>query len=129
MVEEKAICTLPFNGNADNWQEWKLKFLAKAQAGGYKKILTGETVVPPESNLLTEDKAKVVKLNYKAYDALALACEGVAFGSVESAMTETLTDGDAHLAWTNLLERYEPTTKMSMVQLKKDFTTKQKRQH
>jgi hypothetical protein len=124
MVEEKAIRTLPFDGNADKWRKWKLKFLAKARAGGYKKILTGETVVPPDTGVVTDDDIKVIELNYKAYDALALACEGVAFGAIESAVTAGLSDGDAHLAWTNLLERYELTTKMSLVQLKRDFTTK-----
>ena len=122
MAEEKTIRTLPFDGNVDNWREWKVKFLAKARHGGYKQILTGEDVVPDETDPgLTQAQKDKIELNYKAYDALVLACEGVAFGCVESAVTDRLKDGCAALAWKQLNERYEPKTQMSLVLLKKEF--------
>ena len=42
MSEEKAICTIIFDGLVANWRVWKPKFLAKANSQGYRKKLDGE---------------------------------------------------------------------------------------
>jgi gag-polypeptide of LTR copia-type len=60
-------------------------------------------------------------LNVQAYSALCISCEGSAFGIVERAATPRLPNGDTALAWKSLCEKYEPTTQMSLVILKKQF--------
>ena len=124
MSEEKAIRVISFDGKIENWRVWKLKFLAKATHGGYKGAIDGTFVIPDESDALDPDDVEATrnrKANFLAYTALCLSCEGLAFGCVEKAQTTALPSGDAALAWKNLCAKYEPTTQMSLVSLKKEF--------
>jgi hypothetical protein len=61
--------------------------------------------------------------NNNAYSELISCCEDeVSFSIVDAAITDALPSGDARLAWKNLVARYEPTTSVTLVQLKKEFT-------
>jgi hypothetical protein len=63
--------------------------------------------------------------NNNAYSELISCCEDeVSFSIVDAAVTDALPSGDARLAWKNLVARYEPTTSVTLVQLKKEFTWK-----
>ena len=57
-----------------------------------------------------------------AYAELLIACEeNVCFGIVNSSRSEQLPEGDARLAWSNLVSKFEPNTKANLIQMKKEF--------
>jgi hypothetical protein len=59
-----------------------------------------------------------------AYGLLVLACQvEISFGAVEEAQKEDLPDGDAALAWKNLLAIYQPDTVSNKFQLLREFTS------
>jgi hypothetical protein len=60
-------------------------------------------------------------MNANMYAALCLLCNGAAFGCAKRAIMNNLTNGDGKLAWTNLCDKYEPKTQLSMVSLKKEY--------
>ena len=117
---------LPDSPPAD-WRTWKFKFLAKATVLGYRGVLLGTEVAPDDElevdtdDVGGEELLEARRANVMAYSALALACEGAALGLVEGSVTEGLPNGNARLAWQNLCRKYEPTTRMSLVSLKKEF--------
>lgn len=125
MSEEYAIRVVAFNGKQDSWRSWKLKFLAKSSSLGYRGVVEGIDKVPKEVDVLDANVPAEKELltnrakNMNAYSALALSCEGAAFGCVEIAVTTDLPSGDAVRAWESLC--YEPKTQMSLVALKKKF--------
>ena len=61
----------------------------------------------------------MVKSN-KGFAELIINCEAdVAFGIIQTSRSEEHPEGDAHLAWTRLINKYEPTTKSNMMKMKK----------
>ena len=50
--------------------------------------------------------------------------DNICFNLVDNAKTEKLPDGDAALAWKNLLTRYEPKQFGSLLILKNEFFSK-----
>ena len=113
-MEEKTIC---ITGDHRKWCKWKLKFLSKALYIGYCNVLLGKEAMPKDSDVLDLstnvskqfDKARVA--NRMAYSALALACKEAALGITKKSVSTDLLDGDAAMAWKNLLAKYKPTTK------------------
>ena len=125
---EKAIRIIPFSGKESDWRMWSRKFLARARLREYKDILTGTEKAPAAGTVIDENtdqgkKQKKNKIaNEKAYNDLLLSCEDeVCFGAVDEAITTALPDGDANLAWKNLMARYESSTPATKIQLKKEF--------
>jgi len=122
---EKAIRVIPFNGKHEDWRMWSRKFMARADAKGYKIVLLGNVEVPKDSDNIGEDqvKANARKLNKVAYNDLLLSCnDEVSFGAVDEAVTNDLPNGDAAQAWKNLLAKFEPTTSGNLIMLRKEFT-------
>ena len=114
--DEKAIRILNFNGKPEEWAIWSGKFLARARRKGYRDVLLGKVTVPSEGRKL-KDTDTVEKQNrghnIAAYEDLILSMDGsteagrVAFGIVNNARSDKLTEGDTHLAWTRLTGKYE----------------------
>ena len=50
--------------------------------------------------------------------------EHISFNLVDTAKSENLPDGDAALAWKNLLTRYAPRQYGTLLELKRNFMTK-----
>ena len=82
------------------------------------------TVPKLTDNIQDQDMA-IRDLNQAAYCCL-LHCmnDDISFSLVDTAKTENLPDGDAALAWKNLLTRYEPKQYGILLNLKRDFMTK-----
>ena len=57
-------------------------------------------------------------------DRLYSMDEHISFNLVDTAKSENLPDGDAALAWKNLLTRYEPRQYGTLLELKRNFMTK-----
>ena len=110
---EKAIRVLPFSGKKQDWNMWSKKFLARAKKLGYREILKAE-------NLIDKDKKPIMNDNAYSDLLLAMNCE-VAFGYVDEAVSEEFPEGDAALAWQNLLKKFQPNTTGSRVYYKNEF--------
>ena len=108
----RVIRVIPFSGKEEDWNRWSKTFLATATAKGYREVLK-----PSDPSKLADKD-----LNILVYNDLILSCqEDIAFGIVDESVSAEFPDGDARLAWKNLLARYEPNTGAVKVQLKQEF--------
>ena len=108
----RVIRVIPFSGKEEDWNRWSKTFLATATAKGYREVLK-----PSDPSKLADKD-----LNILVYNDLILSCqEDIAFGIVDESVSAEFPDGDARLAWKNLLARYEPNTGAMKVQLKQEF--------
>ena len=129
MSDEKSIRVISFNGKITEFRQWKVKFMAKASHGGYCGLLLGSEVAPNEEEEFDQtteegkEKQQLREANTKAFSALALACNGAAFGCIEAGMTSDFPNGSARKVWEQLLAKYEPSTEMHLVTLKKEFVS------
>ena len=48
-LEQKGFEVIEFSGKDKDWKIWSRKFLAQANRKGYKKLLSGATAIPTES--------------------------------------------------------------------------------
>eukprot|EP00980_Cylindrotheca_fusiformis_P021613 scaffold8463_cov134-Cylindrotheca_fusiformis.AAC.1 len=133
---EKDLRIKPFNGKQDDWRVWSRQFLVRASRKGYRKILEGKETAPTDDEVkaadeTTEPGKEVLKkrgLNNAAYEALLLLIDGrsvsgqVAFNIVSGCTTDKMEEGDAELAWSRLMKKYEPKTAPSRLMLKRKLT-------
>ena len=103
--------------------------MAKASHGGYQGLLLGTKSAPGEEEVFDNttnqgrEKQCLRDANTKAFSALALACNGAAFGCIKAGMTADFPNRSARKVWEQLLAKYEPSTKMHLVSLKKEFAS------
>ena len=131
VTEEKEIRIILFNGKQATWRMWSRKFLAQVSIKGYKDLMLGKEKLPTPSFLRsTEDidtveqgiEEKKMSMNRKAYNELLLCCQDeISFGAVDEAISDEYPDGNCQEAWSNLLDKYEPRTTTTKVELKKKF--------
>ena len=109
----------PFSGQKKDWERWSITFLAKSRLRGYKDVLLGIEIVPSKGG---KDFDAFLLKNDVAYAELLISCEdNLCFELVNSSRSEQLPEGDAHLAWSNLMSKFEPKTKANLIQMKKEF--------
>ena len=130
--ELELIKNYAFYGKDDGgneYRKWAKKFMARAQRKGYKKVLTGDETVPPESQALDTSKpdekilSQARKHNEDAYaDQITAVQSDVAFNIVDQAVSTILPSGDAKKAWDALKKKYEPDTQARLLYLRKKFT-------
>ena len=122
----EKIKILEFDGKPDGWREWKAKTVAKMRIYKLWDVLSdGHSNMPAEGKVKTEwtaAEASAVEDNDKAYSVLLLSCQGSAFTTVESSRSTQFPDGDAYLAWKNLLTKYEDTELPDVLMLRRDLT-------
>ena len=123
--DEKAIRVLTFSGKQEDWDMWSKKFLAMAKRKKYKGILLGTTAIPTEEEELKDDATKKARdANERAYSDLILSCnDEVSFGIVDNAVTDENPSGDARLAWTELVDSFDPEIGTVVAELKREFQT------
>ena len=101
MSDEKSIRVISFDGKITEFRQWKVKFMAKASHGGYRGLLLGSETAPNENEVFDKtteegkEKQRLRDANTKAFSALALACNGAAFGCIEAGMTNDFPNGSA----------------------------------
>jgi hypothetical protein len=118
-MEGIQVKITPFSGDKKDWERWSTTFLAKARLRGYRNVIVGAEIQP---NKGSKDFEAFMLRNDVAYAEILTACEcDVCFGIVNSSRSDILPDGDAKLAWENLDAKFEPKTKASLIQLKKQF--------
>ena len=61
-------------------------------------------------------------MNSHTYQHLLISVDGIAFGIVILARTDKNKDGNAFLAWSNLLAYYVPRAKRDLIKLTGEFT-------
>ena len=108
----KTIRVIPFSREEEDWNRWSKTFLSMAVFRGYLEVLNPTN----EKVLANTDK------NINAYSDLMLACQDdVTFRIIEESVSMDFPDGDARLAWKNLLNKFEPNTGAIKVRLKSKF--------
>jgi len=133
---------IEFSGKKSDWKSWSVKFLARGNRRGYKKLLVGEgkTVgvdkVPTQtefeaaehgSSVQDEAVKKLGKLNVLAYEDILLSIDTktaagkVAFNLVNTCYSEDFPEGNCRLAWDRLCSKFEPNTAPSLLKLRKIF--------
>ena len=100
LVSDEEYKVYKFSGLPIHWRRWKGRFIARATLKGLKDILTGNPVVPPETeNAGDSDEIKEARLlNYVAYSTLMGINDGVAFDLIETCFTDENISGNAKLA-------------------------------
>ena len=121
----KEMRIVKFSGNEDEWPKWSKKFMAVTKLKKFANIIDGSVPVPKLTDNLNENDTAIRDLNQAAYCCL-LHCmiDEISFSLVDTAKTKDLPDGDAALAWRNLLARHEPKQYGLLLNLKRDFMTK-----
>jgi hypothetical protein len=105
----------PFSVEKKDWERWSMTFLAKARLIEYRGLLVGTEIAPNKSS--KEYDGFIIR-NDIAYAEVLIACEcDTCFGINNSSRSEKMPDGDARLAWMNLTSKFEPNTKLSLIQL------------
>ncbi len=124
---EKTVKIIPFTSKSV-WSVWSKQFLARAHLKGYKDVVVGKVKAlkwDANIDMSTEagkKQALARKANEAAYNDLLLSFEYVTnFHLVDQVVTGDLPDGDAAVAWKNLLARHEPSTAATKVRLKLEF--------
>jgi hypothetical protein len=118
-MEGIQVRIFPFSGEKKDWERWSTTFLAKARLRGYRGLLVGTEIAPNKSS--KEYEGFIIR-NDIAYAEVLIACEcDTCFGIINSSRSEQMPDGDARLAWLNLISKFEHKTKTSLIQLKKQF--------
>jgi len=130
-ASDKSIRVINFIGKQTEWAVWETKFLAKADSGGFKKVLLGIEKVPKDSEEIDLNNDEVKKkqnlreANERLYEELLLSIDGneksarIAFNLVMFAKTKDLADGDASLVWERLKKvRHEKYTNVTEIEEK-----------
>ena len=116
---ETTVKAIPFSGKAEDWAFWSRRFLARAHVKGYKRILMGQE--SPMFGTVAEKERKL-KSNNRAYSDLMLSCtDPVSFSAVDEALTGDLPDGDAYVAWKNLMVKFKPQTATAKAHLRLEY--------
>ena len=77
----------------------------------------------PVNSTELREALRIRKANEKAYDLLLSFSDVVNFGLVDDATTMDLPNGDASLAWANLVNKHGPKPTSNKVQLKLEFNS------
>jgi gag-polypeptide of LTR copia-type len=105
-----------FSGEKKDWERWSITFLAKSRLRGYRELLVGLEIVA------TKGYDKFMQKNDFAFAELLISNENdVCLGLVDSSRSELMPEGDARLAWTNLVQKFAPTTKSNLIKTKREF--------
>ena len=118
MSVEKSIRIVTFSGKRNDWRQWSKKFLAVAERKEYRLILE------KDSDMIEKTAEEKKKMNSLAYNDLLLSMtDDVSFGLVDESSSVVYPEGDAHMAWGKLMQRYESQTNASRVKLMGQFSS------
>ena len=107
-----------FSGNPKEWERWSKTFMAKAKLRSYREVLTGQEQITKDGKNYEIFKDK----NDIAFAELLICCENdLCFQIVENSRSDVFPEGDACLAWSSLVSRFEPKTKFNLIKLKKEL--------
>jgi gag-polypeptide of LTR copia-type len=108
-----------FSGEKKDWERWSITFLAKSRLRGYRELLVGLEIAPTKG---VKGFDKFMQKNDFAFAELLISNKNdVCLGLVDSSRSELMPEGDARLAWTNLVQKFAPTTKSNLIKTKREF--------
>jgi gag-polypeptide of LTR copia-type len=108
-----------FSGEKKDWERWSITFLAKSRLRGYRELLVGLEIAPTKG---VKGFDEFMQKNDFAFAELLISKENdVCLGLVDSSRSELMPEGDARLAWTNLVQKFAPTTKSNLIKTKREF--------
>ena len=121
----KEFKIVGFSGSVEDWPKWSKKFIAAGKLNRFAGLVDGSVTVPELTDNMDEKDQAIRDLSQAAYCCLLYSMdEHISFNLVDTAKSENLPDGDAALAWKNLLTRYEPRQYGTLLELKRNFMTK-----
>ena len=129
MDELKTFKSYPFSGKKKDFKMWQIKFKAYLNYHRCMDIISDDTYTSPAKSTILDatkaaDKIEIAKReqNIRAYMLLTLAMsDAVSFEAVDSSKTVDLPDGDAKMAWENLVNLYQPNNKTELQALRQQF--------
>ena len=99
--------------------------MAAGRLNKFAGLVDGSVAVPELKGDMDKKDQAIRDLSQAAYCCLLYSMdELISFNLVDTAKSENLPDGDAALAWKNLLTRYEPRQYGTLLELKRNFMTK-----
>ena len=126
--EGKNLNNLKFTGKKDDYVMWQAKFISFATYKGFKDHLLGTSklIVAADGNVLTDAQNKTninwLNKNAMAYSFLHLCIKDpVSFGAIYNAVTDQLPDGDASVAWNNMMLIFKPVSSAKKHELEQAF--------
>ena len=126
--EGKNLNNLKFTGKKDDYVMWQAKFISFATYKGFKDHLLGTSklIVAADGNALTDAQNKTninwLNKNAMAYSFLHLCIKDpVSFGAIYNAVTDQLPDGDASVAWNNMMLIFKPVSSAKKHELEQAF--------
>ena len=104
-MTEKAIQIITFTGKRDDWRQWSKKFPTLTERREYRMVLETDM---DELEVTGDDRKKK---NSAAYNDLLLTMtDDASFGLVDEASSTDYPEGDARVAWSKLMQRFESQT-------------------
>jgi hypothetical protein len=124
----KAVKTIPFSGKKEDFFLWSVRFLSYCHVQGCKKSLLGNDI-PPNANTVIDESTDAGKLLLKSRNAnntaiilLTLSVTDlVSINAISNAATVNLPDGNASIAWNNLLKIYKCKSLSRKYELTQEF--------
>ena len=100
----KEFKIVAFSGKEEDWLKWSKKFTAAARLKKFAGVIDGSVIIPEEREDMDEKDQATRDLSQVAYCCLLYSMEEhISFNLVDTAKSDNLPNGDAALAWKNLL--------------------------
>ena len=126
--KDNKIRYIPYDGDKDKWEEWRIKTMAVARMREWSKALTIDMSHESISDgILSGTQKTDVAMNEKAWNYLILSCTDKAFqivvlgGDISSKATRKREN--AYEAWQALMKKYAPTTNDAYIRLYEEFVS------
>ena len=78
-LKEKSLRVIEFSGKKDDWKVWSVKWLARANKKGYKKLVNGPVAIPSETQyqnaVLASNPTPIDTKRVELYEAAVEAFE------------------------------------------------------
>ena len=103
-----------FDGDDEQWVDWKVKLEAIGRKKGWWDVLTNEDIVIDRESVEAVEMENV-RLNDEAFMYLTIACEKQAFKYVSN------NENSARKSWKDLTKRYDQVSERDLVGLHKQF--------
>ena len=121
----KEFKIVSFSASVDNWPKWSKKFMAAGKLNKFVGLIDGSVTVLEIKEDMDDKDLAIRDLSQAAYSCLLYSMdEHISFNLVDMAKLKNLPEGDATLAWKNLLTRYQPRQYGTLLDLKRNFMTK-----
>ena len=124
-MSSKQITIIPFSGEKNKWNTWKMRYKARVKVLGLADILDGSTKVPTDKKSgYTDDELIIRQRNDELFADIVLSLnDEVSLGCVTRSMCSDWSEGNDHREWENLKEKYEGCKDSNKLDLQRELLT------